>query len=310
MADTGSGQHHRHRLRGVRRLLQGRRPGGAAPAWRDGVRERGRGDERQRDLWRDARLRRDRRPRGPCCWATACSRCWRPMWRPAGAASRGIRNSASYDADPEVLGPLNRVEAGLYPARGLPEGVPAPGAHGAVVRRLAAGAAASRRDRLGAGLPRDRHRTGPRWDNRWAGEAMRGAWPSGSYGWRANIRELAKSPNVNVKLGGLAMAFCNFPSFLAEPRASSERLAQEWRALYRDLHRGLRTGPLHVREQLFPVDMGSCSYATLWNTFKRLPKAIPAPRRRPSSAGRRRTSIGFKSSGRSPLFVILRSAEG
>ena len=40
--------------------------------------------------------------------------------------------------------------------------------------------------------------------------------------WRDNIRELAKSPLVNVKLGGLAMAFPNFPSFLSDPPALAE----------------------------------------------------------------------------------------
>ena len=34
--------------------------------------------------------------------------------RAGGGRFRGIRNSASFDADKDVLGPLNRVEAGLY----------------------------------------------------------------------------------------------------------------------------------------------------------------------------------------------------
>eukprot|EP01041_Mallomonas_annulata_P041779 gene41779-65926_t len=34
--------------------------------------------------------------------------------RAGGGRFKGIRNSASFDADKDVLGPLNRVEAGLY----------------------------------------------------------------------------------------------------------------------------------------------------------------------------------------------------
>jgi hypothetical protein len=40
-------------------------------------------------------------------------------------------------------------------------------------------------------------------------------------------------------------------------------------ALCRNLHRGVRRQPLHVREQ-FPVDKGACSYPVLFNTPRRL----------------------------------------
>ena len=87
--------------------------------------------------------------------------------------------------------------------------------------------------------------------------------------WRDNIRELAKSQNVVVKLGGLAMAFCNFPSFLAEPRAPSTQLADEWRPYIETCIEAF--GPDRCMfESNFPVDMGSCDYVTLWNAFKRI----------------------------------------
>ena len=87
--------------------------------------------------------------------------------------------------------------------------------------------------------------------------------------WRDNIRELAKSEKVVVKLGGLAMAFCNFPSFLAEPRAPSEQLAREW-GPYIETCIGAFGPERCMFESNFPVDMGSCTYATLWNAFKRI----------------------------------------
>jgi L-fuconolactonase len=67
--------------------------------------------------------------------------------------------------------------------------------------------------------------------------------------WRENIRELAKSPNVHVKLGGLAMPFCNFPSMLSEPRAVGAT-GEGMGAVYRNVHRGFRAEARNVREQL------------------------------------------------------------
>jgi predicted TIM-barrel fold metal-dependent hydrolase len=65
------------------------------------------------------------------------------------------------------------------------------------------------------------------------------------------------------------MTFCNFPSFLAEPRASSAQLADEWRPYIETCIEAF--GPTRCMfESNFPVDMGACTYATLWNAFKRI----------------------------------------
>ena len=63
LADTGSG----HTITATvyidcRSMYRGRRPGGDEAGGRDGVRQRRGGDERQRHLRPDARLRRHRRP--------------------------------------------------------------------------------------------------------------------------------------------------------------------------------------------------------------------------------------------------------
>jgi predicted TIM-barrel fold metal-dependent hydrolase len=185
-----------------------------------------------------------------------------------GGRFRGIRNSASFDADKEVLGPLNRVEAGLYLRDDFRTGF------GHLAQMGLSFDAWLLEPQLGdmidlaraypettivldhVGTPIGRGSYEGRLQERFAG-------------WRANIRELAKSPHVNVKLGGLAMAFCNFPSFLAEPRAPSEQLAEEWRPYIETCIEAF--GPQRCMfESNFPVDMGSCSYATLWNAFKRI----------------------------------------
>ncbi|HUO91585.1 MAG TPA: amidohydrolase family protein [Rhizomicrobium sp.] len=87
--------------------------------------------------------------------------------------------------------------------------------------------------------------------------------------WKENIRKLAKSENVAVKLGGLAMPFAGFPSFYSTPPASSEQLAKEWKPYIETCIEAF--GPQRCMfESNFPVDSGSCAYPVLWNALKRL----------------------------------------
>ncbi len=188
--------------------------------------------------------------------------------RAGGDRFRGIRNSASFDADAAVLGPVNRVGAGLYRDETFRKGF----AH------LAPMGLSFDAWLLEPQLPDliDLARAFP--DTTIVLDHVGTPLGRGSYTgklaerfpiWRDNIRELAKSPNVVVKLGGLAMAFCNFPSFLAEPRAPSEQLAEEWRPYIETCIEafGADRG---MFESNFPVDMGSCTYPVLWNAFKRI----------------------------------------
>ena len=188
--------------------------------------------------------------------------------RAGGGRFRGIRNSASFEADKEVLGPLNRVEQGLYLDATFREGF----------KHLAPMGLSFDAWLLEPQLPDviDLARAFP--DTTIILDHVGTPLGRGSFAgrlnerfpiWRDNIHELARSPNVVVKLGGLAMAFCNFPSFLAEPRASSEQLAREW-APYIEACIAAFGPERCMFESNFPVDMGSCTYATLWNAFKRI----------------------------------------
>jgi predicted TIM-barrel fold metal-dependent hydrolase len=86
--------------------------------------------------------------------------------------------------------------------------------------------------------------------------------------WRDSVRELAKSENAFVKLGGLAMPFPGFASFGATPPASSEVLAAEWKPYLETCVEAF--GPDRCMfESNFPVDRGGATYRTLWNAFKR-----------------------------------------
>ena len=69
-------------------------------------------------------------------------------------------------------------------------------------------------------------------------------------GWRKDIAELAKCPNVNMKLGGIGMVSFGFDFHERDVPPSSEDLAAGVAPVHRTLHRSLRRRPLHVREQL------------------------------------------------------------
>jgi len=182
---------------------------------------------------------------------------------------RGIRHSASYDSDAGVLGPLSiGGRPGLYRDPNFREGF-------AVLQRL--------------GLSFDAWLLEPQLPDL---VDLARAFPgttivldhvgtplgiAGYHGkreerfsiWRENIRALAQCPKIFVKLGGLAMCFPGFPSFLCDPPASSEQLAAEWKPYIETCMEAFGAKRC-MFESNFPVDIGACDYATLWNAFKRL----------------------------------------
>jgi L-fuconolactonase len=87
--------------------------------------------------------------------------------------------------------------------------------------------------------------------------------------WRGRIAELARCPNVHVKLGGLGMRLFGFGFHEAELPPTSEQLAQAWRPYIETCIEafGARRA---MFESNFPVDKGSGGYPVFWNAFKRL----------------------------------------
>ena len=87
--------------------------------------------------------------------------------------------------------------------------------------------------------------------------------------WKRSIAELARCPNVHVKLGGLGMRLFGFDVHAGELPPSSEQLATLWRPYIETCIEAF--GPERAMfESNFPVDKGSGSYQLFWNAFKRI----------------------------------------
>ncbi|HVV92675.1 MAG TPA: amidohydrolase family protein [Hyphomicrobiales bacterium] len=87
--------------------------------------------------------------------------------------------------------------------------------------------------------------------------------------WRAAIRNLARRPNVVVKLGGLGMVSCGFGLHERPEPPSSAELAELWRPFIETCIEAFGSDR-GMFESNFPVDKASCSYAVLWNALKRI----------------------------------------
>jgi len=188
---------------------------------------------------------------------------------------RGIRQSASHDDDPGVLGPLHgRVPAGLYRDAKFREGFK-------VLHKLGLSFDAWLLEPqlpdlidLARAFPETTivldHVGTPLGIGRYEGKRDErfGAW-------RDNIRALAKCENVVVKLGGLPMPFAGWRKRWHEPRVSSDQLASEWKPYIETCIEafGASRG---MFESNFPVDHFGSTYVTLWNAFKRLAKNYSA----------------------------------
>lgn len=96
--------------------------------------------------------------------------------------------------------------------------------------------------------------------------------------WSASMRELARCPNVYVKLGGLGMRINGFGFDQAELPPSSDLLAATWRPWMLTCIEAF--GPQRCMfESNFPVDKASYSFVNGWNAFKKLTAGFSANER-------------------------------
>ena len=87
--------------------------------------------------------------------------------------------------------------------------------------------------------------------------------------WRSQIQQLARCPNVHVKLGGLGMPVMGFGFAKRQSPASSIELANAWRPYFETCIEAFQPNRC-MFESNFPPDRESSSYLILWNACKRI----------------------------------------
>ncbi|HEY0106436.1 MAG TPA: amidohydrolase family protein [Rhizomicrobium sp.] len=188
---------------------------------------------------------------------------------------RGIRQSCSWDEDPNVLGPLHgRVPQGLYLDGKFREGF-------SVLHRLGLTFDAWLLEPqlpelvdLARAYPETTivldHVGTPLGIGRYEGKRE-----TRFAVWKEHIHALSKCANVVVKVGGLPMPFAGFKRRMAEADPPSAVLAEQWRPYVETVIEAFGAGRC-MFESNFPVDRFGCDYASLWNAFKILAKDASA----------------------------------
>ena len=87
--------------------------------------------------------------------------------------------------------------------------------------------------------------------------------------WKASIQDIAKCPNVMVKLGGLAMRLLGYDFDRRPKPPSSEDAAAAWGAYIETCIEAF-SAERCMFESNFPPDKGQCSYQVIFNAFKRI----------------------------------------
>jgi predicted TIM-barrel fold metal-dependent hydrolase len=181
-----------------------------------------------------------------------------------GGRFRGVRQSASWDEDPEVLGPLARVSQGLYRSAAFRRGFEALEPLGLSFDAWLLEPQLEDLIDLADAFPLTRivldHVGTPLGVGRYAGRR-----DERFEVWRRNILSLAERPQVVVKLGGLAMPFAGFEP--SRNRPLSAALAELWRPYVETCIEAFGVSRC-LFESNFPVDRVTCDYAVLWNALK------------------------------------------
>ena len=181
---------------------------------------------------------------------------------------RGIRHAAAWDADPEVLGPPFHAPEGLYTSDAFRAGFAAYADYGLTFDAWLLEPQLGDVLELAKAFP-DQQIVLDHCGTPLNIASYRGKLNDNFERWRGNIRAIAECPNVAVKLGGLAMAFCGMPEQGPDHGCGSEELAGQWGPYIAECIEAF--GPERgMFESNYPVDRWGASYPVLWNAFKRL----------------------------------------
>jgi predicted TIM-barrel fold metal-dependent hydrolase len=205
---------------------------------------------------------------------------------------KGIRHQAAWDADPEVLGPPFHAPAGLYLSDAFRAGFKHLGKMGLTFDAWLLEPQLPDVISLARAFP-DQPIVLDHCGTPLGVGPYKGKLHERFDVWRENIRELAKCPNVSVKLGGLAMAFCAMPEQGPAAGVGSETLAAMWRPYIETCIDAF--GPERgMFESNYPVDRWGATYPVLWNAFKRLAHGASADEKHALFAGNAARTYGIE----------------
>jgi predicted TIM-barrel fold metal-dependent hydrolase len=112
--------------------------------------------------------------------------------------------------------------------------------------------------------------------------------------WKAGIVELARCPNVIMKLGGMMMRLAAYDYGAAAAPPSSAQLADWWRPYIETCIERFGADRC-MFESNFPVEKMGIGYAELWNAFKRLAAGASAAEKQALFSGTARRAYRLDS---------------
>ncbi|HTK02326.1 MAG TPA: amidohydrolase family protein [Bordetella sp.] len=190
------------------------------------------------------------------------------MLRIAGGRLRGMRNTVVWHADPQVRSSTLAPPAGLLGDPRFRRGVAALGRYGLALDAWIYHTQHDELYALARALPDVTvvidHFGGPIGIGPYAGQR-----DAAFADWRRGLAQLARLPNVMIKLGGAGMPIFGIRFDHQETPPSSAQLADAWRP-YAETCIELFGVKRCMFESNFAVDKGMFSYHVLWNAFKRL----------------------------------------
>lgn len=196
---------------------------------------------------------------------------------------RGIRHAAAWDADPDVLGPPFHAPEGLYASDAFRAGFAAYGQFGLTFDAWLLEPQLGDLLDLARAFP-DQQIILDHCGTPLNIASYRGKLNANFSRWSETIGQIAACPNVSVKLGGLAMAFCGMPEKGPAHGCTSAQLAEQW-GPYIDTCIEVFGAERAMFESNYPVDRWGASYPVLWNAFKRLASGASASEKRALFAG-------------------------
>ena len=185
---------------------------------------------------------------------------------------RGIRHITAWDADPNVRNPGNPAMPGMMADAKFREGLRVLARLGHTFDAWVYHPQIDEVTTLADAVPEAKivlnHCGGPVAINAYKRDDV---FP----GWKKSIQELAKRPNVYVKLGGLGMRIGGHLFEKLPDPPSSQTLSQAWKPYIDTCIAAFGTNR-GMFESNFPVDKGQYSYWVFWNACKILAKGASA----------------------------------